>query len=110
VTGGVLMSKCHECSWQGLPRRSWCPRCGSSKVGHVRVTSGVLAETTVVSRSPSGRTVTEPGDEVRLGIVHAHGGGTLVVRVSRRAVESEVVALSDEGGVTRASDESEVGT
>jgi uncharacterized OB-fold protein len=104
------MSRCLECSWQGLPRRSWCPRCGSSNVGDARVSSGVLAETTVVSRSPRGRRITEPGDDVRLGVVHAHGGGTLVVRVSRGAVESEVVVLSDEGGVTCARDESEVGT
>ena len=109
MTAGALMSKCLECSWQGLPRRSWCPRCGSSNVGDVRVTSGVLAETTVVRRSPSGGAVAEQSDEVKLGVVHVQGGGTLVARVSRGAVESEVVVLSDEGGVTRASDESEVG-
>lgn len=110
MTEGALMSKCRECAWQGLPRRSWCPRCGSSDVGDVRVASGILAETTVVNRSPGGRAMTEPGEEVRLGVVRAQGGGTLVVRVSRGAVESEAVVLADDGGVTRASDESEVGT
>jgi hypothetical protein len=74
------------------------------------VRRGALAETTVVSRSPRGSTVTEPGEDVRIGIVHAEGGGTLVVRVSRGAVESDVVVLSDEDGVTRARAESEVGT
>jgi hypothetical protein len=74
------------------------------------VRRGVLAETTVVSRSPGGSTVTEPGEDVRIGIVHADGGGTLVVRVSRGAVESKAVVLDEDAGVTRARGESEVGT
>jgi 3-oxoacyl-(acyl-carrier-protein) synthase len=74
------------------------------------VTRGVLAETTVVNRSPRGSTVTESGDGVRLGVVHADGGGTLVVRVSRGAVESGVVVLGEVGGAVLASDASEVGT
>ena len=110
MTEGALMSKCLEGSWQGLPRRSWCPRCGSADVGDVRVRSGALAETTVVTRSPRGRGVTEPGEDVRIGIVHADGGGTLVVRVSRGAVESEAVVLDEDAGVTRVRGEPEVGT
>lgn len=93
------MSRCLDCSWQGLPRRSWCPRCASFDVGEVRVRQGVLAETTVLRRSPRHLDPVPQASDVRLGVVQADGGGTLIARVSGGAREADLVNLCDDSGV-----------
>lgn len=60
---------------------------------------GVLAETTVSRRSPRDLDSVLPAADVRLAVVHADGGGTLIARVTGGAGEADFVELCDDGGV-----------
>lgn len=105
---GVLLTACPKCSWQGMPHRSWCPRCGSFELRTIKVSAGVLAETTVVRRIPRDRATDEWADEIELGAVHADGGGTIIARLARGANEADRVALFEDDGVAVALPTTEV--
>ena len=100
MTAGVILSRCTTCDWQGLPRRLWCPACGSTSMGEVRVTHGTVSGATTVRRAPG--VVARSSEPVRLGEVRADGGGAIVARLSAGVVAGGRVELHDDLGVAAA--------
>ena len=92
---GVSVTRCTNCDWQGLPRRLWCPSCGSADVASALIESGTVAATTTIRRAPA----TPSGSQaVRLGEIELDGGGKVIARLSRDVSEGMHVALAQEDG------------
>lgn len=93
MTQGVRVSACARCGWEGLPKRYWCPRCGSDDVADALALSGRVEETTVLERAAGHGRV-----DVSIGLVRLPGGGVIVARLEPGAVTETNVQLLDDAG------------
>jgi uncharacterized OB-fold protein len=92
---GVLVSVCAACSWQGFPRRLWCPSCGAEHLGEEEVRGGLVEDATVLRRA-AGR---ELGGEVPLGTVLLDGGGRAIAKLVGAAAGDRVGVGLEAGAI-----------
>lgn len=86
--GKVMMTKCQQCGKAFFPPKADCPRCVSSNVEWLEISSiGTLLTFTVVNYGPSGF---ENDTPYTLGIAEFEEGVKVLGRVSREISPEEI--------------------
>lgn len=86
--GKVMMTKCQQCGKVFFPPKADCPRCVSSNVEWLEISStGTLLTFTVVHYGPSGF---ENDTPYTLGIAEFEEGVKVLARVSREISPEEI--------------------
>jgi uncharacterized OB-fold protein len=86
--GKVMMTKCQQCGKVFFPPKADCPRCVSSNVEWLEITStGTLLTFTVVNYGPSGF---ENDTPYTLGIAEFEEGVRVLARVSREISPEDI--------------------
>ena len=93
----VTVGECVQCGQRRFPLPIWCHRCGSFDVRDVPVSSGTVAEATIVRRA-----VGVARGSVRLGAVALDGGGVVVARLEPGVTTGMHVAVGIASGAVTA--------